>query len=98
MELLHPPENCNVNSSLPFTLQICQVEDIIVEGLIKGSVIHFYWVGTVVIYCSGMINVSTVRMDTIITITLRVMLHMEVLIGLVNLVTEVEMSIYRVRL
>ena len=54
-----------------------------------------------VIYCSRMINASTVgtvRMDTIITVTLRVMLHMEVLIDLVNLVTEVEMSIYRVRL
>ena len=43
-------------------------------------------------------TVGTVRMNTIITVTLRVMLHMEVLIGLVNLVTEVEMSVYRVRL
>ncbi|KAJ9688259.1 hypothetical protein PVL29_014125 [Vitis rotundifolia] len=58
MELLHPPEDCNVNSSLPFTLQICRVEDIIVEGLIEGSVIHFHWVRTVVVHCSGMISAS----------------------------------------
>ncbi|OVA14460.1 hypothetical protein BVC80_1361g12 [Macleaya cordata] len=57
-ELLHPPEDCNVNSSLSFTLQICRVEDVIVEGLIKGSVVHFHWVRTVVVQSSGAISAS----------------------------------------
>ncbi|GJR01755.1 hypothetical protein Tco_0524739 [Tanacetum coccineum] len=35
-ELLRPPDDCNVNASLSFTLQICRVEDILVEGLIQG--------------------------------------------------------------
>ncbi|CAH8274539.1 unnamed protein product [Arabidopsis lyrata] len=56
VELLHPPEDCNVNSSLPFTLQICRVEDITVEGLIKGSVIQFHLARTVVVRSSGTIS------------------------------------------
>ncbi|WZZ24029.1 hypothetical protein YC2023_007430 [Brassica napus] len=56
VELLHPPEDCNVNASLPFTLQICRVEDITVEGLIKGSVIHFHLARTVVVRSSGTIT------------------------------------------
>ncbi|KAI7726081.1 hypothetical protein M8C21_019815, partial [Ambrosia artemisiifolia] len=35
-ELLNPPDDCNVNASLPFTLQICRVEDILVQGCIGG--------------------------------------------------------------
>ncbi|KAF8388896.1 hypothetical protein HHK36_025577 [Tetracentron sinense] len=58
MELLHPPEDCNVNSSLSFTLQICRVEDISVEGLIKGSVVHFHRARTVVVMSSGIISAS----------------------------------------
>ncbi|KAF8400908.1 hypothetical protein HHK36_014211 [Tetracentron sinense] len=58
MELLHPPEDCNVNSSLSFTLQICRVEDITVEGLIKGSVVHFHRARTVVVQSSGTISSS----------------------------------------
>ncbi|XP_012076823.1 uncharacterized protein LOC105637809 isoform X1 [Jatropha curcas] len=58
MELIHPPEDCNVNSSLPFTLQICRVEDIIVEGMITGSVVHFHWVRNVVVRSSGAISAS----------------------------------------
>ncbi|XP_019051661.1 PREDICTED: uncharacterized protein LOC104588235 [Nelumbo nucifera] len=57
-ELLHPPEDCNVNSSLSFTLQICRVEDITVEGLIKGSVVHFHRARTVVVQSSGIITTS----------------------------------------
>ncbi|KAG9455724.1 hypothetical protein H6P81_000232 [Aristolochia fimbriata] len=57
-ELLHPPEDCNVNSSLSFTLQICRVEDITVAGLIEGSVIHFHRARTVVVDSSGSISVS----------------------------------------
>ncbi|KAG9440539.1 hypothetical protein H6P81_020704 [Aristolochia fimbriata] len=57
-ELLHPPEDCNVNSSLSFTLQICRVEDITVAGLIEGGVIHFHRARTVVVDSSGLISVS----------------------------------------
>ncbi|KAG5403070.1 hypothetical protein IGI04_009189 [Brassica rapa subsp. trilocularis] len=57
-ELLHPPEDCNVNASLSFTLQICRVEDIIVEGFIKGSVVHFHRAKTVTLEPSGEISAS----------------------------------------
>ncbi|GMQ06267.1 hypothetical protein CsSME_00050919 [Camellia sinensis var. sinensis] len=57
-ELLHPPEDCNLNSSLSFTLQICRVEDISVKGFIEGSVIHFHWVRTVVVQSPGAISAS----------------------------------------
>ncbi|WCJ29541.1 hypothetical protein M5689_011168 [Euphorbia peplus] len=58
IELLHPPEDCNVNSSLSFTLQICRVEDIAIEGLIEGSVVHFHRARTVAILTSGTISAS----------------------------------------
>ncbi|XP_077212654.1 uncharacterized protein LOC143847765 isoform X1 [Tasmannia lanceolata] len=58
VELLHPPEDCNVNSSLSFTLQICRVEDIAVVGVIEGAVVHFHRARTVVVYSSGMISAS----------------------------------------
>ncbi|XP_050229370.1 uncharacterized protein LOC126678510 isoform X2 [Mercurialis annua] len=57
-ELLHPPEDCNVNSSLSFTLQVCRVEDITVEGLIKGSVVHFHRARTVSVPSTGTISAS----------------------------------------
>ncbi|KAJ8774786.1 hypothetical protein K2173_017232 [Erythroxylum novogranatense] len=57
-ELLHPPEDCNVNSSLSFTLQICRVEDISVEGLIQGSVVHFHRARTISVLSSGTISAS----------------------------------------
>ncbi|KAK9102258.1 hypothetical protein Sjap_019512 [Stephania japonica] len=58
IELLHPPEDCNLNSSLSFTLQICRVEDIVVEGLIKGSVVHFHRARTILVHSSGIISAS----------------------------------------
>ncbi|KAM0944757.1 hypothetical protein DsansV1_C11g0112261 [Dioscorea sansibarensis] len=58
MELVSPPEDCNVNSSLVFTLQICRVEDIDVAGLIQGTVIHFHRARTVVVQSSGVISAS----------------------------------------
>ncbi|XP_057544556.1 uncharacterized protein LOC130823795 [Amaranthus tricolor] len=57
-EILHPPEDCNVNSSLPFTLQICRVEDVSIEGVVEGSVVHFHWVRFVAIPPTGMISAS----------------------------------------
>ncbi|XP_028058904.1 uncharacterized protein LOC114262730 isoform X2 [Camellia sinensis] len=58
IELLHPPEDCNVNSSLSFTLQICRVEDILVEGRIEGSVVHFHRARTIAIDSLGAISAS----------------------------------------
>ncbi|XP_058206673.1 uncharacterized protein LOC131320103 [Rhododendron vialii] len=57
-ELLHPPEDCNLNSSLSFTLEICRVEDVRVEGIIEGSVVHFHWVRTVDVQSSGAVSAS----------------------------------------
>ncbi|KAF3442933.1 hypothetical protein FNV43_RR16851 [Rhamnella rubrinervis] len=37
---------------------ICRVEDVVVEGIIKGSVVHFHWVRTIVVHSSGMISAS----------------------------------------
>ncbi|XP_027079701.2 uncharacterized protein [Coffea arabica] len=58
VELLHPPEDCNVNSSLSFTLQICRVEDILVEGLVIGSVVHFHRARTISVPSSGTISTT----------------------------------------
>ncbi|KAE8705874.1 putative zinc protease PqqL-like [Hibiscus syriacus] len=75
IELLHPPEDCNVNSSLSFTFRssvsqieishifICRVEDINIEGIITGSVVHFHWVRTVVVHSSGEITTSALGFD-----------------------------------
>lgn len=43
-------------------LQICRVEDVIVEGIIKGSVIHFHWVRSIVVHSSGVISASGLGM------------------------------------
>ncbi|KAI3822027.1 hypothetical protein L1987_09608 [Smallanthus sonchifolius] len=57
-ELLNPPDDCNVNASLPFTLQICRVEDILVQGLIKGSVVNFHRARSVTVESTGTISTS----------------------------------------
>ncbi|XAR70820.1 hypothetical protein NMG60_11027825 [Bertholletia excelsa] len=57
-ELLHPPEDCNVNSSLSFTLQICRVEDILVEGVVEGSIVHFHRARTIAVQSLGTISAS----------------------------------------
>ncbi|XP_071730346.1 uncharacterized protein [Rutidosis leptorrhynchoides] len=57
-ELLSPPDDCNVNASLSFTLQICRVEDILIEGLIKGSVVHFHRARTVTVPSTGIVSTS----------------------------------------
>lgn len=93
IELLHPPEDCNVNASLSFTLQvltqydlcsygvwkifsflflfptsvnflfqICRVEDISVEGHIKGSIVHFHRARTITVQSSGVISASSMGM------------------------------------
>ncbi|WOK97014.1 hypothetical protein Cni_G05722 [Canna indica] len=58
LELLHPPEDCNVNTSLSFTLQICRVEDIDVAGLVQGTVVHFHRARSIVVYPTGKISAT----------------------------------------
>ncbi|KAJ8632040.1 hypothetical protein MRB53_025376 [Persea americana] len=58
MELITPPEDCHVNNSLSFTLQICRVEDLTVNGLVKGSIVHIHRARTVTIEGDGMISAS----------------------------------------
>jgi small-conductance mechanosensitive channel len=50
------------NDWLGLLLQICRVEDIIIEGIITGSVVHFHWVRTVVVQSSGLISASGLGM------------------------------------
>lgn len=57
-ELLRPPDDCNVNASLSFTLQICRVEDILIEGLIEGSVVHVHRARTVTVPSTGTVSTS----------------------------------------
>lgn len=37
---------------------ICRVEDVIVEGTITGSVVHFHWIRNIDVSYSGVISVS----------------------------------------
>lgn len=57
-DLIFPPDDCHVNYTLTFSLQICRVEDIIVSGVIKGSIIHIHRARTVVVDADGMITAS----------------------------------------
>ncbi|XP_076923792.1 uncharacterized protein LOC143586032 [Bidens hawaiensis] len=63
VELLNPPDDCNVNASLSFTLQICRVEDILVQGLVKGSVVNFHRARSVKVDSTG--RISTTKMGCI---------------------------------
>lgn len=38
--------------------QICRVEDILVGGLVKGSIIHFHRARTIVVSADGMLTAS----------------------------------------
>ncbi|KAG8067383.1 hypothetical protein GUJ93_ZPchr0005g14410 [Zizania palustris] len=58
MEIFHPPEDCNLNTSLSFTLQICRVEDIDVSGLVQGTVINFNRARNVTVRSSGTISAT----------------------------------------
>lgn len=57
-ELITPPDDCHVNRSLSFTLQICRVEDITVSGIVRGSIIHIHRARTVTIAKDGTISAS----------------------------------------
>ncbi|XP_066305595.1 uncharacterized protein [Miscanthus floridulus] len=64
VEIIHPPEDCNLNSSLSFTLQVCRVEDIDVWGLVQGTVIHFNRARSVTVHTSGTISASGLGCQT----------------------------------
>ncbi|WVZ72633.1 hypothetical protein U9M48_021058 [Paspalum notatum var. saurae] len=64
VEIIHPPEDCNLNSSLSFTLQVCRVEDIDVWGVIQGTVIHFNRARSVTVHTSGTISASGLGCQT----------------------------------
>lgn len=43
-------------------MQICRVEDILVQGLVEGSVIHFHRARTITVQSSGVISTSGMGM------------------------------------
>ncbi|CAA2974478.1 transmembrane [Olea europaea subsp. europaea] len=58
VELITPPDDCHVNYTLSFSLQVCRVEDILVNGLMRGSIIHIHRARTVIVDSDGMITAS----------------------------------------
>ncbi|KAK6935053.1 hypothetical protein RJ641_035208 [Dillenia turbinata] len=58
LDLIMPPDDCLVNNTLSFSLQICRVEDLLVNGLIKGSVVLIHRSRTVIVDRDGMITAS----------------------------------------
>ncbi|KAE9613113.1 hypothetical protein Lal_00027691 [Lupinus albus] len=58
VDLLTPPDDCHVNYTLSFSLQICRVEDLLVNGVMKGSIIHIHRARTVIVDTDGMITAS----------------------------------------
>ncbi|KAL8552848.1 hypothetical protein ACS0TY_001507 [Phlomoides rotata] len=63
-DLITPPDDCHVNYTLSFTMQICRVEDILVNGVIKGSIIHIHRARTVIVDNDGMITASELGCKT----------------------------------
>ncbi|KAM7254037.1 hypothetical protein ACFE04_031719 [Oxalis oulophora] len=57
-DLITPPDDCHVNYTLTFSLQVCRVEDLLVHGVIKGSIIHIHRVRTVIVNYDGLITAS----------------------------------------
>ncbi|KAL0748737.1 hypothetical protein Bca101_030739 [Brassica carinata] len=58
VDLISPPDDCHVNYTLSFSLQICRVEDILVSGIVKGSIIQIHRARTVVVTNEGLISAS----------------------------------------
>ncbi|KAL5551245.1 hypothetical protein UlMin_001421 [Ulmus minor] len=58
MDLITPPDDCHVNYTLSFSIQICRVEDLLVSGLVKGSIIHIHRARTVIIDTDGLMTSS----------------------------------------
>ncbi|GER45886.1 glycine-rich protein [Striga asiatica] len=62
MDLITPPDDCHVNYTLSFSMQVCRVEDILVNGVIKGSIVHIHRARTVIVDTDGMITASELGM------------------------------------
>ncbi|KAL0313632.1 UNVERIFIED_CONTAM: hypothetical protein Sradi_5762500, partial [Sesamum radiatum] len=58
VDLITPPDDCHVNYTLSFSMQVCRVEDILVNGVIKGSIVHIHRARTVIVDTDGMITAS----------------------------------------
>lgn len=58
VDLIFPPDDCHVNYTLSFSLQICRVEDILVNGIVKGSIIHIHRARVVIVDTGGMLSAS----------------------------------------
>ncbi|KAK7406343.1 hypothetical protein VNO78_07966 [Psophocarpus tetragonolobus] len=58
IDLITPPDDCHVNYTLSFSLQICRVEDLLINGIMKGSIIHIHRARTVIVDTDGMITAS----------------------------------------
>ncbi|XP_038888231.1 uncharacterized protein LOC120078090 isoform X2 [Benincasa hispida] len=63
LDLLTPPDDCHFNYTLSFSLQICRVEDLIVNGIIEGSIIQIHRARTVIVNSNGMITASELGCD-----------------------------------
>ncbi|KAL1531208.1 hypothetical protein AAHA92_33913 [Salvia divinorum] len=58
MDLITPPDDCHVNYTVSFSMQVCRVEDILVSGVVKGSIVHIHRARTVIVDTVGMITAS----------------------------------------
>ncbi|KAL2472142.1 hypothetical protein Adt_40278 [Abeliophyllum distichum] len=58
VDLITPPDDCHVNYTLSFSLQVCRVEDILVNGVMRGSIVHIHRARTVIVDSDGMITAS----------------------------------------
>ncbi|XP_050220604.1 uncharacterized protein LOC126670974 isoform X3 [Mercurialis annua] len=58
MDLITPPDDCHFNYTLSYSLQICRVEDLLVSGIVKGSIIHIHRARTIIVDTSGFITAS----------------------------------------
>ncbi|KAG0606930.1 hypothetical protein M758_9G180200 [Ceratodon purpureus] len=56
-EVLTPSEDCTLNVSSPFTMQICRVEDVHINGTVLGSAVHVQRVKTISI--RGILSASS---------------------------------------
>ncbi|CAM6085481.1 unnamed protein product [Calypogeia fissa] len=57
-EVTSPSEDCTLNTSSPFTLQVCRVEELQIEGTVKGSVVHAQRIRTVSLTPEGVLTAS----------------------------------------
>ncbi|KAE8726804.1 ATP synthase delta chain [Hibiscus syriacus] len=64
IDLITPPDDCHVNYTLSFSLQICRVEDLLVDGVIKGSIVHIHRARTVTIDANGLLTASELGCST----------------------------------